>query len=129
MRSPGRRRPLARKLAPVPPEDDAEAAARRAHYVGSAEHKRGLSSAGNPRLRADATPCPPEFKDPDALTSWLRQAIRQGMTGGYWEQGLPRYAWWRDGDSCYEARLVNAGLGEYKGWPLAADEWPAELAR
>mgnify|MGYP006915952220 FL=1 len=29
-----------------------------------------------------------------------------------------------DGDVVYEGRLINRTLGEYKGYPLASDEWP-----
>jgi hypothetical protein len=39
-----------------------------------------------------------------------------------WEGDFPRYAWHSIGDVCYEARLVNQELGQYKGWPLAPNE-------
>jgi hypothetical protein len=29
----------------------------------------------------------------------------------------PGHAWYKDGDSWYEARLTNQSFGEYKGWP------------
>lgn len=127
MRSPGRRRPLSRRFAPPPDGVDAARAAVEATYVGSAEHKGHVSSSGAPMLRADATPCPPDLTDQSVLTSWLRQAIQTGNTGAQWEQGFPRYVWWRDGDQCYEARLTNAGSGQYKGWQLSSDEWPEAL--
>jgi hypothetical protein len=48
--------------------------------------------------------------------------------GGQWEQGFPRYVWFKENaTTCYEARLTNAGKGEYKGYPLAKDEFPAFL--
>ena len=128
MRAPRRHRPLSRKPVDPPSGTDLAAVAARASYVGSAEHKRHLSSVGSPRLRADATPCPPELTDASVLTTWLRAAITRGLTGALWEQGFPRYVWWREGEVCYEARLLNAGAGEYKGWPLAKDEWPQDLA-
>jgi hypothetical protein len=106
---------------------DAARAAAEATYIGSAEHKDRVSAAGAPRLRADASPCPPGLIDMSSLTGWLRAAIATGRTGAQWEQGFPRYAWWREGDRCFEARLVNAGLGQYKGWPLAPAEWPESL--
>lgn len=40
---------------------------------------------------------------------------------------FPRYIWFKQGDVAYEGRLVNSGSGEYKGWPLARDEWPDDL--
>jgi hypothetical protein len=119
---------LTHGVSPVPAGESALEAATIATYVGSAEHKDHISSAGAPRLRADATPCPPELTDASVLSDWLRKAITAGCTGAQWEQGFPRYAWWREGDACYQARLVNAGLGQYKGWPIPKHEWPTELA-
>jgi hypothetical protein len=127
VRSPNRRRPLSREFSPPPEGIDPARAAAEATFVGSAEHKDRVSSAGAPKLRADATPCPGDLADRSVLTTWLRGAIAAGNTGAQWEQGFPRYAWWREGDSCYQARLVNAGLGQYKGWPLSPDEWPKAL--
>jgi hypothetical protein len=62
--------------------------------------------------------------DREALTRWLRAAIASGRVGEPWEGGFPRYVWHRDGDVCYEGRLVNHELGQYKGYPLRADENP-----
>ena len=39
--------------------ESAESVARKARYVGSAEHKGYPSAAGPPALRSDATPCDP----------------------------------------------------------------------
>ncbi len=127
LRAPSRRRPLSRKFTAAPDGVDVARVAAEATYIGSAEHKDRISGAGAPSLRADATPCPPDLTDPSELTGWLRAAIVAGNTGAQWEQGFPRYAWWREGERCFEARLVNAGLGEYKGWPLAPAEWPETL--
>lgn len=129
MRTPSRHRPLSRKFSAPPEGVDAARAAAEATYIGSAEHKDRVSAVGPPRLRADATPCPPDLTDALILTEWLRAAIEAGNTGAQWEQGFPRYAWWREDDRCFQARLVNAGLGHYKGWPLALDEWPEPLRR
>ena len=59
---------------------------------------------------------------------WLRQDMQDGACGDYWEGDFPRYLWIRAGNQCYEARLVNQGLGQYKGYPIESDEWPEEVA-
>ena len=40
------------------------------------------------------------------------------------EAGFPRYVWYKDGGTIFEGRLVNRGIGSYKGYPLGDDEWP-----
>lgn len=40
---------------------------------------------------------------------------------------FPRYAWHKEKETVYEARLVNRELGEYKGYPLNETEWPEGL--
>ena len=92
--------------------------------MGSPEHKDVPSFAGRPRLRADASCCPREITDPNLVTGWLRTAIRRGATGAPWEAGFPRYVWYKDGGTIFEGRLVNRGIGSYKGYPLGDDEWP-----
>jgi hypothetical protein len=115
---------MPRTLVLPPPDMDVAQVARRARYVGSAEHKDAPSFVGQPRPRADATICDRTFADRQAeITAWLRAAIREGRTGE-WEGAFPRYAWHRQGDRVFEARLVNAGNGEYKGYELSASEWP-----
>lgn len=51
----------------------------------------------------------------------------RGRTGGQWDGNFPRYVWHRSEGVPYEARLVNQELGQYKGYPLAQDEWPETL--
>lgn len=127
MRTPSRRRPMVRAIVAADPERLA-AAARRATYVGSPEHKEGPSFAGQPRPRADASMCDPALANQQRrIIGWLRKAIRLGTVGGYWESDFPRYVWSRQGERVYEARLTNADLGQYKGYPLAVDEWPEGL--
>ena len=128
VRAPRRKRPLPRRLAEPPPNVDIEAAAAAARYVGSAEHKSYPSSAGPPRLRADATPCPPTLSDMDELTRWLRRAISARQTSGRWEGGFPRYAWLDVEGTVYEARQLGPGSGEYKGYALEAEQRPRGLA-
>ena len=124
MRAPHRRRPRLRSLASRPPTD-LEAAASRATYIGSPEHKDGPSFAGQARPRADASICDSSLLGMQAeITRWLRQAIRGGIVSEFVEGDFPRYVWHREGDLVYEARLINAGTGEYKGYPLNVDEWP-----
>jgi hypothetical protein len=127
MRAPRRRRPLRRSPGPVPPGIDLEAIISRVTYVGSGEHKTFPSFAGPPHPRADASKCDPRLADQDKLTCWLQQAIREGRTGGQWNGDFPRYIWHRSEGVPYEARLVNPELGQYKGYPLAQDEWPETL--
>lgn len=54
--------------------------------------------------------------------------MQDGACGDYREGDFPRYLWIRAGTQCYEARLVNQGLGQYKGYPIESDEWPEEVA-
>jgi hypothetical protein len=124
MRAPRRKRPRHREI-DIPREVDLEALARPVRYVGSPEHKDAPSFAGQPRPRADATICDRSLIHKQReLTRWLRKAIRLGNVGAPWEGRFPRYVWYRDGDTLYEARLVNRGRGEYKGYALSLDEWP-----
>lgn len=45
-----------------------------------------------------------------------------GNTGDLWEGDFPRYVWYQREDVIYEGRLSNPGLGQYKRYPLEADE-------
>ena len=123
MRAVQRRRPRKRVIF-VPADADLHGLARRATYVGSPEHKDVPGFAGQPRLRADASCCPRESVDRKLVNGWLRSAIRRGATGAPWEGGFPRYVWYKHGDTVFEGRLVNRGIGSYKGYPLGEDEWP-----
>jgi hypothetical protein len=127
MRAPQRKRPLRRHIDGPGAKNVAEIA-ERATYIGSPEHKDTPSFAGQPRPRADASICDRELtEDRERVTQWLKTAIERGATGGMWEGNFPRYAWYKDGDTVYEARLVNCELGEYKGYPLNETEWPDGL--
>ena len=95
--------------------------------MGSPEHKDSPSFAGHPRPRADATICDRSFVSRlDEINVWLKAAILTGKTGA-WSGDFPRYAWHKEGDTVFEARLVNAGNGEYKGYELKREEWPRDL--
>lgn len=128
MRAPKRRRPLRREIAMPREAADLDQLAQRVRYIGSPEHKDTPSFAGQPKPRADASRCDPQLAGRQTLvTDWLRRAIRRGDISAFREGDFPRYAWHREGDVVYEARLVNQVLGEYKGYPLNETEWPKGL--
>jgi hypothetical protein len=127
MRAPRRRRPQRRQIASPPLGADLHALADRVSYVGSAEQKQQPSFAGPPRLRADASKCDPALGDREELTAWLQEAVRKGQFGAQWDGEFPRYVWVSHGSKWYEGRLVNRGLGEYKGYPLRDEEIPRGL--
>jgi hypothetical protein len=127
MRAPNRYRPQKRVIVPAPEGCDPSVAADSASYVGSPEHKDTPSFAGHPRPRADATICDRSFVTRlDEINRWLRDAIRTGKTGA-WTGSFPRYAWHREDDTVFEARLVNEVKGDYKGYALKREEWPGGL--
>ncbi len=66
-------------------------------------------------------------RQPERIDEWLREAIRSGAVGAPWEGGFPRYVWYKYGATVLEGRLVNRETGEYKGYPLGRDEWPAGI--
>lgn len=123
MRAARRKRPR-RRVIFVPTGSDLNGLADRAMYVGSPEHKDRRGFAGLPRPRADASICPREILDQATVNEWLRSAIRRGATGAPWENGFPRYVWYKKDAIVFEGRLVNRGNGSYKGYPLEEDEWP-----
>ena len=128
MRAPRRKRPLRRRVAGPQPGMDHGEIARRVSYIGSPEHKDTPSFAGLPKPRADASICERQLtQERDRVTDWLRAAILRGAISSLLEGDFPRYAWHKEGDIVYEARLVNRELGEYKGYPLNDTEWPEGL--
>jgi len=130
MRATKRKRHLVRQLVPPPPGINLKELARRAVYVGSPEHKSGPSFAGPPKPRGDASLCDQSLNREQArVTRWLRRALSLGQVGAPWEGDFPRYVWHREGDVVFEGRLTNREAGEYKGYPLLRDEWPAGLER
>lgn len=125
MRAPKRKRPQPRNIQPPPLGVSGAALATRVTYIGSSEHKTGPSFAGRPRPRADATKCDTALNDRlEEIQRWLQRAFELQCFGPPWEGDFPRYAWCKVGEIVYEARLVNRGLGQYKGWQLSPDEWP-----
>jgi hypothetical protein len=130
VRAPHRKRPQSRSIQPPPEGLDVSGLALRVTYVGSPEHKTESSFAGVPRPRGDATKCDTALSGRlGDIQRWLRHAFEVQCLGGPWEGGFPRYAWCKVGDVVYEARLVNRGLGQYKGWQLEPEEWPDGIDR
>lgn len=126
MRSPGRKRPQKREVAGRIEGEVLARCAAAARYVGSPEHKTYPSFAGAMQARSDATKCPTHLKDADLITEWLASAIRQGNVSAAFDGEFPRYVWAHpDGEEgWFEGRLTNEVKGEYKGYPLSADEAP-----
>jgi hypothetical protein len=108
------------------PDVDLVAMAEKVTYVISTEHKDYLTSAGPGRLRSDASACPRGL-DFDDVLRWLREAVRECNLTADMDGGFPRYAWRRIDGQVYEARLSNAGLGQYKGYPIQDHEAPEWL--
>lgn len=129
MRSKNRHhRPKHRCVTPWPDDGDTpRAVADRARYVGSSEHKGSWSPLFNPRLRSDASECPPDLSgDLDVNTQHLRRGIIAQCVGRDFEDGFPRYVWvWVDGD-LYEARHMRGPVGTYKAYPLEPVEKPLD---
>lgn len=128
VRAPKRKRQPRRRLAGPQMGVDLDDIAQRASYIGSPEHKDTQSFAGQPRPRADASICDRLLaQEQPRVTDWLKTAIRRGAISSRLEGDFPRYVWHKEGDIVYEARLVNPGNGEYKGYPLNRIEWPDGL--
>lgn len=101
-----------------------------ATYVGSIEHKRYPSPAGDPRPRVTASKCPriEEIRWPE-LTEALQVAIRAGCVGDSRDTGgYPRYVWGMFEGQWYEARHLSFPLGGYKAYPVEDIELPEGAA-
>lgn len=130
MQSPGRKRPLSRRVAAHSDPADLARCADAATYVGSPEHKSFPSFAGQPKLRSDASRCPTHLKSADQITDWLREGILQGNVSDLPPgSGFPRYVWVYREETWFEARITNEAQGWYKGYPLADDQVPIGAAR
>lgn len=102
-----------------PSGDGVEKIARNVKYDGSVEHKSYPIGGAAPRLRADATKCPPKYKgrEPE-LTHALQAAFRSGAVSTSTEEGFPRYIWLRLDGVLYEARHMRGPSGSYKAYAL-----------
>lgn len=106
-----------------------EKAANGARYTGSPYHRLPSSRLGKPASRQwpVASKCDSEWTQ-EAATNALRAAIRAGSVSEDWKSGFPCIAWHKQGDTLYEARLSNSGLGEYHAYPLESPlEWPSNI--
>jgi len=126
MRAPHRKRPRKDDQLAPGPETNLATVADKVSYIISTEHKDYLTSAGPGNLRSDTSACPRGL-DFDEVEGWLRDAVREGSVSAVLEGEFPRYAWKRVGVRVYEARLSNAGLGQYKGYPIEEHEAPGWL--
>jgi hypothetical protein len=126
MRAPHRKRPRKDDQLVPGPETDLAKMSGVVSYIISTEHKDYLTSAGPGNLRSDASACPRGL-DFAEVEEWLREAIRDGTVSAVLDGDFPRYAWKRVGAQVYEARLSNAGLGQYKGYPIEEHEAPGWL--
>lgn len=111
----------------MPPNTDLTELAERVRYEGSPEHTDFPKFGMQPRLRADASCCPRTIRELNQVNRMLRTAIRKGAISAQWDGGFPRYVWHKQDDTVFEARLVNRGLGSYKGYPLGSKEWPSGI--
>ena len=118
-----RRNPKARRVQQPPPGIDLAEVAASCRYVGSPYHKDVPSFAGVSRgRRPDASICPRQFAyERELVENWLRDAVEAGHVGA-WERGYPRYVWYRDGETVYEAGQGSPGSGEYHGYPLELEQ-------
>lgn len=126
MRAPKRRRPRRDQRWQAGGPAELAVLSSKVSYIISPEHKDYLTAAGPAKLRSDATPCPRGLKLGDVET-WLKEAVAKGDISADCSGEFPRYAWVRIDGRVYEARLSNAGLGQYKGYPVHSYEAPAWL--
>ena len=126
MRAPRRRHPRKDERLVPAANTDLESMATRVTYVISAEHKDYLTPAGPGKLRSDASACPRGL-DFAEVEGWLKAAVARGDVSASMDDEYPRYVWARLDGRAYEARLSNAGLGQYKGYPIRDFEAPGWL--
>jgi hypothetical protein len=114
-----RNNPKVRRVREPPPGVDLAVVAESCCYVGSPYHKDRPGFAGMPHgRRPDASICPGHLASRRRLVQgWLREAIRNGQVGT-WNGGYPKYVWFRDGETVYEARQGSPGSAKYHGYPL-----------
>lgn len=101
-------------------------ASTKAIYSGSPYHRPAGSKMGMPKTRRypHASKCDPKW-DRQSATAALRAAIKAGTVSAAFEGHYPRYAWHKDDDVIYEARLTNSQNGEYHAYPLEDKrQWP-----
>ncbi len=136
------KRPKQEPAPKTPSTRDLAGLAKRARYVGSPEHKvvrwwgglpeikTGQDGRALPRAKKQRTTICPLVDDADRerATEWVREAIKAGQVE-FLEGGgdFPRYVWYEADGRGWEGRCVNAGTGDYKGWPMEEDELRARF--
>jgi hypothetical protein len=104
--------------------------AARVTYTGNPIHKMYPSPAGPPAYRADEAKCDRfDREDWPRLLDALQRAIRAGCVSSF-RGAFPLRAWvWING-VLHEARLTNAGTGDYHGFPINDPlQYPEPLER
>ena len=114
-----RRNSKHRKVQAPPAGVNLKTVAGSCRYVGSPYHKTGKSFVGQQNApRPGASLCSPVLNNSKGqIQNWLRNGILNGHTE-VWENGYPRYVWYRHNGIVYEARQGSPGSGEYHGYPL-----------
>jgi len=131
MRKPQHSRNKARRIAPLEGVKYA-ALASRAKFKGSPVHKSVHTWLGNPQLipRSNRSICPEHWRSKDdrkMLEEHLQTALAAGQVSAYHEGEFPKQVWCIIDGQAFEGFLINRELGEYKGYPLDAEEWPPGL--
>ena len=113
-----------------------QALAARARYEGSGEHKDKRWWGGLPMAKQlpggrvgrpgkqQTTVCPlTTDEDRKQATEWVRQAIINGQYKFHEaDQEFPKKIWHRANGRIWYGLCLNAGNGEYKGWPIEEQE-------
>ena len=130
-------RPSQKRERPTLSDDQRQALAERARYVGSDEHKihgwwgafprarqlRG-GRVGRPRKQT-TTVCPlTTEQDRHLATEWLRSAIHAGRYRFVeTDQDFPKKVWHEDeSGQVWFGMCTNTKAGEYQGWPIDEEQ-------
>ena len=108
-------------------QDDRDALAKRARYVGSCEHKKKRSWLGLPKAgsrRRKTTICElVEDEDKCKATTWVRSAIRSKQCKFVrGDKDFPKHVWYKNDGQTWYGRCTNSVSGEYKGWSISEEE-------
>jgi hypothetical protein len=129
-RQPSRGRRPGKALIKDRSEEALLRAASAARYVSNPYHRPPRLSPMGPSLYRPfphASKCPSSW-DLITATRALKEAIRMGCVSIEWRGEFPRFAWYMDGQTLYEAVLSNQVSGEYHAYPLESRrEWPKGL--
>jgi hypothetical protein len=105
--------------------NERQAVANRVRYCGNGAHKSYPAPNGEwtPSLRPGKSVCW-RFAPSDwpKLVDLLREAIKSGCVHVQFDGDFPTRAWAYINGKLHEARLHNAALGEYHGFPLDYQE-------